>query len=146
MNELTLTELDMGFSIPKILHASAPTVDHQGRNRSHTRYVMFFTHCSGWSATKEMYYFPAINLLSLPLLAFIITQAVCQFMLRQSGERFLHFCFALNPSPPSSFPTIPKIYFTSLWIKTFLFQPSLLWSPAPPCEMLWVVPQPSLKH
>uniref|UniRef100_A0A3Q4AYB7 SMP-LTD domain-containing protein n=1 Tax=Mola mola TaxID=94237 RepID=A0A3Q4AYB7_MOLML len=30
MNELTLTELDMGFSIPKILHASAPSVDHQG--------------------------------------------------------------------------------------------------------------------
>lgn len=33
MNELTLTELDMGFSIPKILQASAPTVDHQGRPR-----------------------------------------------------------------------------------------------------------------
>lgn len=31
MNELTLTELDMGFSIPKVLHASAPSVDHQGR-------------------------------------------------------------------------------------------------------------------
>ncbi|KAM9745504.1 testis-expressed protein 2 isoform 1-T2 [Menidia menidia] len=30
MNELTLTELDMGFSIPKILRASQPTVDHQG--------------------------------------------------------------------------------------------------------------------
>ncbi|XP_068193508.1 testis-expressed protein 2-like [Antennarius striatus] len=30
MNELTLTELDMGSSIPKILHASTPTVDHQG--------------------------------------------------------------------------------------------------------------------
>ncbi|XP_059203098.1 testis-expressed protein 2 [Centropristis striata] len=30
MNELTLTELDMGFSIPKILHASKPSVDHQG--------------------------------------------------------------------------------------------------------------------
>ncbi|XP_056263561.1 testis-expressed protein 2 [Pseudoliparis swirei] len=30
MNELTLTELDMGFSIPKILHASQPSVDHQG--------------------------------------------------------------------------------------------------------------------
>lgn len=34
MNELTLTELDMGFSIPKILQASAPTVDHQGRHRN----------------------------------------------------------------------------------------------------------------
>lgn len=34
MNELTLTELDMGFSIPKILHASAPSVDHQGRKIS----------------------------------------------------------------------------------------------------------------
>ncbi|CAB1457045.1 unnamed protein product [Pleuronectes platessa] len=30
MNELTLTELDMGFSIPKILQASKPSVDHQG--------------------------------------------------------------------------------------------------------------------
>ncbi|XP_069381319.1 testis-expressed protein 2 [Paralichthys olivaceus] len=30
MNELTLTELDMGLSIPKILQASKPSVDHQG--------------------------------------------------------------------------------------------------------------------
>lgn len=30
MNELTLTELDMGCSIPKILSASKPSVDHQG--------------------------------------------------------------------------------------------------------------------
>ncbi|KAL4657914.1 testis-expressed sequence 2 protein-like isoform X1 [Arapaima gigas] len=30
MNELTLTELDMGVAIPKILQASKPTVDHQG--------------------------------------------------------------------------------------------------------------------
>ncbi|XP_052359313.1 testis-expressed protein 2 isoform X2 [Oncorhynchus keta] len=30
MNELALTALDMGFSIPKILHASKPSVDHQG--------------------------------------------------------------------------------------------------------------------
>ncbi|XP_061830352.1 testis-expressed protein 2 [Nerophis lumbriciformis] len=30
MNELTLTELDMGFSVPKILRASKPSVDHQG--------------------------------------------------------------------------------------------------------------------
>ncbi|KAK7940338.1 hypothetical protein WMY93_003664 [Mugilogobius chulae] len=30
MNELTLTELDMGCSIPKILWASKPSVDHQG--------------------------------------------------------------------------------------------------------------------
>ena len=34
MNELTLTELDMGFSIPKILDASKPSVDHQGRKGS----------------------------------------------------------------------------------------------------------------
>lgn len=34
MNELTLTELDMGVSIPKILGASKPSMDHQGRNRS----------------------------------------------------------------------------------------------------------------
>ncbi|KAF0032665.1 hypothetical protein F2P81_014955 [Scophthalmus maximus] len=30
MNELTLTELDMGLSIPKVLRASKPSVDHQG--------------------------------------------------------------------------------------------------------------------
>ncbi|KAG7246702.1 hypothetical protein CRUP_036162, partial [Coryphaenoides rupestris] len=29
MNELTLTELDMGFAIPKILQASRSSVDHQ---------------------------------------------------------------------------------------------------------------------
>lgn len=66
MNELTLTELDMGFSIPKILHASKPSVDHQGRKRSYTRYVVFFTQCSGWSATREFYYFPAIIQSSSP--------------------------------------------------------------------------------
>lgn len=31
MNELTLTELDMGMAIPKILKASKPSVDHQGK-------------------------------------------------------------------------------------------------------------------
>ncbi|XP_072270163.1 testis-expressed protein 2 isoform X2 [Pyxicephalus adspersus] len=30
MNELTLTELDMGVSVPKILHAYKPTIDHRG--------------------------------------------------------------------------------------------------------------------
>ncbi|KAJ8345423.1 hypothetical protein SKAU_G00296160 [Synaphobranchus kaupii] len=30
MNELTLTELDMGVAVPKITHASQPSVDHQG--------------------------------------------------------------------------------------------------------------------
>uniref|UniRef100_A0AAR2LW00 SMP-LTD domain-containing protein n=1 Tax=Pygocentrus nattereri TaxID=42514 RepID=A0AAR2LW00_PYGNA len=30
MNELTLTELDMGMAIPKILRSSKPSVDHQG--------------------------------------------------------------------------------------------------------------------
>ncbi|XP_072549194.1 testis-expressed protein 2 isoform X1 [Salminus brasiliensis] len=30
MNELTLTELDMGMAIPKILRSSEPSVDHQG--------------------------------------------------------------------------------------------------------------------
>lgn len=47
MNELTLTELDMGFSIPKILHASAPSVDHQGRD----------VH-DEWFATPEVFNFP----------------------------------------------------------------------------------------
>lgn len=31
MNELTLTELDMGISIPKILSSSKPSVDHKGK-------------------------------------------------------------------------------------------------------------------
>ncbi|CAJ0959247.1 unnamed protein product [Ranitomeya imitator] len=30
MNELTLTELDMGVSVPKILQAFQPTIDHRG--------------------------------------------------------------------------------------------------------------------
>ncbi|XP_005993802.1 testis-expressed protein 2 isoform X2 [Latimeria chalumnae] len=30
MNELTLTELDMGVAVPKILQASKPTINHQG--------------------------------------------------------------------------------------------------------------------
>ncbi|MBN3280098.1 TEX2 protein, partial [Polyodon spathula] len=30
MNELTLTELDMGVAVPKILQASKPSIDHQG--------------------------------------------------------------------------------------------------------------------
>lgn len=81
MNELTLTELDMGFSIPKILHASAPSVDHQGRKRSYSSCAVFLTQCSGWSAAIEIYYCAAISLLPVPLLSFIITQAVYQFTL-----------------------------------------------------------------
>ncbi|XP_030064278.1 testis-expressed protein 2 [Microcaecilia unicolor] len=30
MNELTLTELDMGVALPKILHSYKPTIDHKG--------------------------------------------------------------------------------------------------------------------
>lgn len=43
MNELTLTELDMGFSIPKILRASRPSVDHQGRKKITLGVLFFFT-------------------------------------------------------------------------------------------------------
>ena len=32
MNELTLTELDMGIAVPKILQAFKPAVDHRGKN------------------------------------------------------------------------------------------------------------------
>lgn len=32
MNELTLTELDMGVAVPKILQAFKPYVDHQGNS------------------------------------------------------------------------------------------------------------------
>lgn len=32
MNELTLTELDMGVAVPKILQAFKPYVDHQGKS------------------------------------------------------------------------------------------------------------------
>lgn len=31
MNELTLTELDMGIAVPKILQAFKPAVDHRGK-------------------------------------------------------------------------------------------------------------------
>lgn len=31
MNELTLTELDMGIAVPKILQAYKPSVDHRGK-------------------------------------------------------------------------------------------------------------------
>lgn len=34
MNELTLTELDMGTSIPSVLSASSPTINERGK--SHT--------------------------------------------------------------------------------------------------------------
>lgn len=47
MNELTLTELDMGFSIPKILHASKPSVDHQGRKKITLGVFFFFLHFCG---------------------------------------------------------------------------------------------------
>lgn len=30
MNELTLTELDMGIAVPKILQAYKPTIDYKG--------------------------------------------------------------------------------------------------------------------
>ncbi|XP_052051016.1 testis-expressed protein 2 isoform X2 [Apodemus sylvaticus] len=36
MNELTLTELDMGVAVPKILQAFKPYVDHQGAGPGHT--------------------------------------------------------------------------------------------------------------
>lgn len=127
MNELTLTELDMGFSIPKILHASAPSVDHQGRKRSSRRCAMFFTQCSGWSAAIEIYYFPVISLLPVPLLSFIVTQAVYQFA-------FLPFWHNSKTYPRFSLPhnlsisfislsyrssIFPKLCSSSLWIKTF---------------------------
>lgn len=31
MNELTLTELDMGIAVPKILQAYKPSIDHRGK-------------------------------------------------------------------------------------------------------------------
>lgn len=42
MNELTLTELDMGSATPRILKASKPSIDYRGKRllthtRAHTR-------------------------------------------------------------------------------------------------------------
>lgn len=34
MNELTLTELDMGSVTPRILRASKPSVDYRGKRKS----------------------------------------------------------------------------------------------------------------
>lgn len=31
MNELTLTELDMGLATPKVLRASKPSIDYRGK-------------------------------------------------------------------------------------------------------------------
>lgn len=36
MNELTLTELDMGIAVPKILQAFKPSVDHRGKTHAAT--------------------------------------------------------------------------------------------------------------
>lgn len=64
MNELTLTELDMGFSIPKILHASAPSVDHQGRKISYKGWGMFML--SG--VQHQRFQFPnSLNIISILL-------------------------------------------------------------------------------
>lgn len=41
MNELTLTELDMGVATPRILGASKPSVDHRGRKSVVPRHL----HC-----------------------------------------------------------------------------------------------------
>lgn len=109
MNELTLTELDMGFSIPKILHASAPSVDHQGRKHSYPWYVLFLTQRSGRSAKVEIYYIPAINLRLPPLLFFITTLAVHQFeILPLCHYNSLSFPLpSVNPSLVTPFAIIP---------------------------------------
>lgn len=33
MNELTLTELDMGLATPKVLRASKPSIDYRGERQ-----------------------------------------------------------------------------------------------------------------
>lgn len=76
MNELTLTELDMGFSTPKILHASKPSVDHQGRKRLFTRYGMFVTGWTGWSSIMSQ---PSVFPWSPPLV--ILSQSIYHFTL-----------------------------------------------------------------
>lgn len=43
MNELTLTELDMGVAVPKILQAFKPYVDHQGNLLINSRGQLTFS-------------------------------------------------------------------------------------------------------
>lgn len=57
MNELTLTELDMGFSIPKILRASKPSVDHQGRKKITLGVFFFFFFYIFVGAFKISYFY-----------------------------------------------------------------------------------------
>lgn len=40
MNELTLTELDMGIAVPKILQAFKPSIDHRGKKALKTWYCL----------------------------------------------------------------------------------------------------------
>lgn len=64
MNELTLTELDMGFSIPKILRASKPSVDHQGRKKITLGVFLFFFFTFLWVLSRFLIFIllePLIN-------------------------------------------------------------------------------------
>lgn len=38
MNELTLTELDMGSATPRILGASKPSIDYRGKREIHVKH------------------------------------------------------------------------------------------------------------
>lgn len=124
MNELTLTELDMGFSIPKILHASKPSVDHQGRKRNFTRYVMFFTGCSVWSATIDIHYFcshqsysSSSALLCLPFLSRLFI-GVPSCISDRIARHTLIFLF---PSIYPSSPSLPLLLFLHLFVALLLF-------------------------
>ena len=51
MNELTLTELDMGVTTPRILGASQPSVDHRGTRTSHRKHSRELLHSDGVKAS-----------------------------------------------------------------------------------------------
>uniref|UniRef100_A0A4W5RGM2 Testis expressed 2 n=1 Tax=Hucho hucho TaxID=62062 RepID=A0A4W5RGM2_9TELE len=73
MNELALTALDMGFSIPKILHASKPSVDHQGRTLS-LSLQLFILNCS-YSSVFHFHFLKLTN--THPLCSHVLVCVLC---------------------------------------------------------------------
>lgn len=78
MNELALTALDMGFSIPKILHASKPSVDHQGRTLSLSLSLLSLLPLYLFSSPSYLLSFPLPSAFcfSLPIPLLLLTRGI----------------------------------------------------------------------
>lgn len=55
MNELTLTELDMGFATPRILGASKPSIDYRGKRELNNSGIHINAHTHTHSVTHMQY-------------------------------------------------------------------------------------------